>query len=135
MGDHGHNRHGPKRGLLCSFRGELGPRLIQCGLGRGLLPYQVVSASIQPFGHNRHELKTGGCAPFRGELRPPSNTTSPAPMFTSIPSAILIKVRTDSSIEFGSNPILLDLIRIESAAGSNLILIVYICAALDHAVD
>jgi len=28
MGDRGHNRHGPKRGgLLCSFRGELGPRL------------------------------------------------------------------------------------------------------------
>jgi len=41
MGDSGHNRHGPKRGegLLCLFRGELGPHLIQCGLGRGLLPY------------------------------------------------------------------------------------------------
>jgi len=44
MGDRGHNRHGPKRGvaLLCVFRGaELGNHLTQCGLGRGLLPYQV----------------------------------------------------------------------------------------------
>jgi len=54
MRDHGHNRHGPKKGgLLFPLRGELGPRLIQCGLGRGLLPYQVVSSSIQLFGHNR----------------------------------------------------------------------------------
>ena len=29
--------------VLCRFRAELGPRLIQCGLGRGLLPYQVAS--------------------------------------------------------------------------------------------
>jgi len=42
MGGRGHNRHEPKRGgLLCPFRGELGPRLTQCGLGGGLLPYQV----------------------------------------------------------------------------------------------
>jgi len=54
---------------MCPFRGELGPRLIQCGLGRGLLPYQVASSSIQPFGHNRHEPKTGGCVPFMAELR------------------------------------------------------------------
>jgi len=33
-------------GLLCPFRAELGPCLIQCGLGRGLLPYQVASSSI-----------------------------------------------------------------------------------------
>ena len=45
---------------------------------------------------------------------------------------ILIKVRTDSSTEFGSNPILIDRIRIESAAGSNPILI---RTAVDHAVD
>jgi len=51
MGDRGRNKHGPKRGgVLCPFRGELEPRLIQCGLGRGLLPYQVASSSIQPFG-------------------------------------------------------------------------------------
>jgi len=31
---------------------EAGTPRIQCGLGRGLLPYQVASSSIQPFGHN-----------------------------------------------------------------------------------
>jgi len=41
MGDRGHNRHGPKTGAL-------GTRLIQCGLHRGLLPYQMASSSIQP---------------------------------------------------------------------------------------
>ena len=40
--------------------------LIQCGLGRGLLPYEVASSSIQPFDHNRHGPKIGwgGCALF-----------------------------------------------------------------------
>ena len=69
MGDRGHNRHGPKRGGVAVpiSRGELGPRLTQCGLGRGLFPYQVASSSIQPFGHNRH-----GLCPFLwgGELAP-----------------------------------------------------------------
>jgi len=45
------------------------------------------------------------------------------------------KVRTNSSTEFGSNPILIDRIRIESAAGSNPILIIQIRTALDRAVD
>jgi len=45
------------------------------------------------------------------------------------------KVQIDSSTEFGSNPILVDRIQIESAAGSNPILIVQICTALDRAVD
>jgi len=40
IGDCGHKRHGPKS-LLCPFRGEVGPRLIQCGLGRGLLQYRT----------------------------------------------------------------------------------------------
>jgi len=48
---------------------------------------------------------------------------------------VMSKVRTDSSTEFGSNPILIDRIRIESAAGSNPILIVQIRTALDRAVD
>jgi len=39
------------------------------------------------------------------------------------------------STEFGSNPIFIDRIRIESAAGSNPILIVQIRTALDHEVD
>jgi len=60
MGDRGHNRHWPKTGGGCSahFAGKLGTRLTQCGLGRGLLPYQAASSSTQPFGHNRHEPKT-----------------------------------------------------------------------------
>jgi len=72
MGDRGHNRHGPKRrGLLCPFRAELGPNLIQCSLGRGLLPYQVASSSISSFGHNGHWTKTGGCASLgEGKLGP-----------------------------------------------------------------
>ena len=58
--------------------------------GRGQLPYQVASSSLQPFGHNRHEPKTGGCVPFRGGAATPSNTTSPGPTFTSVPSGITI---------------------------------------------
>jgi len=45
------------------------------------------------------------------------------------------KVRTDSSTEFGSNRILIDRIQIESAAGSNPILIVEIRTALDRMVN
>jgi len=48
---------------------------------------------------------------------------------------VCVKVRTDSSTEFGSNPIFVDRIRIESAAGSNPILIVQICTGLDRSVD
>jgi len=60
---------GKKSGLLCPIRGQLEQRLIQCGLCRGLLPYQVASSSIQPFGHNRHGPKIGwdGCALFPGD--------------------------------------------------------------------
>jgi len=45
------------------------------------------------------------------------------------------KVRTDSSTKFGSNPILVHRIRIESAAGSKPILIVQIRTTVNHAVD
>jgi len=91
MGDRGQNRHGPKmgRGLLCPFRGEL----IQCGLGRGLLPYQVAASSIQPFGHNRHgpKIVCGCMVPFfLGVAGSPSNTKSTGPRPTSIPSGILV---------------------------------------------
>ena len=34
----------------------LDPHLTQCGLGRGLPPYQVTSWSIQPFGHNSRNV-------------------------------------------------------------------------------
>jgi len=48
----GHNRHGPKSaGAVPLFKGELGPHLTQCGLDRGLHPYQVTSWSIQPIGY------------------------------------------------------------------------------------
>jgi len=78
-------------GLLCPFVGELGPRLTQCDLGRGLLPYQVASSPIQPFGHNRHGPKLGGgCALFSGGAGSPSNTKSPGPRPTSIPSGVLV---------------------------------------------
>jgi len=93
MGDRGHNRHGPKRGgLLCPFRGELRPRLIQCGLGRGLLPYQVASSSIQLFFATRDMgQKLGGVyALFSGVAGSPSNTKSPGLRPTSIPSGILV---------------------------------------------
>ena len=50
---------------LCPFRGALGTRLIQCGLRRGLLPYQVASSSIEPFGHNN---VTVGCHSPRGNI-------------------------------------------------------------------
>jgi len=73
MGDHGHNRHGPKRGeLLCPFRdmgpklgscaplgeGELGPYLTECAQGRGLSAYQVSSWFVQPFGHSARTSQT-----------------------------------------------------------------------------
>jgi len=66
-----------KRGAACcapfAGGGELSLRLTQCGLGWGLLPYQVASSSIHPFSHNRHGPKTGAVNLFRqgrGELGP-----------------------------------------------------------------
>jgi len=50
---------GRKEGGCYAPFAELGARLLQCGLGRGLLPHQVASSSIQPFGHNRHGPKIG----------------------------------------------------------------------------
>ena len=88
MGDRGHNRHGPKIGGGAVPRSrELGPRLVQCGLGQGLLPYQAASSSIRPFGHYRHGPKIGwgGCALFLEVAVSPSNTKSPEPRPTSIP--------------------------------------------------
>jgi len=84
---------GRKEGVCCApFVGKLRPRLIQCGLDRGLLRYQVASSSIQPFGHNRHGPKLGWdeCAFFLGRASSPSNTKSPGPRPTAIPSGILV---------------------------------------------
>jgi len=68
IGDRGHNRHGSKRGGCCAtFAVELGPRLTQSRLGRGLPPYEVASSSIQPFGNNRRAKNwMKGCAFFSG---------------------------------------------------------------------
>jgi len=44
---------------VCPFWLGLSPHLIQCGQGRGLLPYQLASWSIQPFGHNIPMSQTG----------------------------------------------------------------------------
>ena len=57
MGDRGHMSR--KDGAMCPFRGSWNPRLIQCGLGRGLLLYQLASSPIQPFGH---KTGWGGCS-------------------------------------------------------------------------
>ena len=93
MGDRGHNRHGPKRrGAAMPLSRELGLRLLQCGLGRGLLPYQEASSSIQPFGHNRHGPKIGGLHPLLrgGGAGTSYNTMSLGLRPTSLPSGILI---------------------------------------------
>ena len=66
---------------------------MQCCLGRGLPAYQVASWSIQLFGYSRHGPKMAGVlCPFfwGGGAGSPSNTMSPGPSFTSVPSGILI---------------------------------------------
>jgi len=57
-----------------AFLGRLGPHLTQCGLGRGLPPYQVASWSIQPFGHNSHGPKLGAVPLWGRGARFTSNT-------------------------------------------------------------
>jgi len=52
---------GRKEGGCCApfaGGGDGSPHLTQCGLGRGLPPYQVASWSIQPFSHNTPTLQT-----------------------------------------------------------------------------
>jgi len=68
--DTGRKEGGAVVNCCAPFAGELGPRLTQCGLGRGLLPYQVASSSIQPFCHSRLEPKTGAMPLLGGGLRP-----------------------------------------------------------------
>ena len=72
--------------------GEHGPHLTQSRLGRGLPPCQVTASSIQPFGHNKDGPKVWGAPPPFGEGAEgsPSNTKSPGPRTSSIPSDILI---------------------------------------------
>ena len=65
---------GRKLGLWPFGQGRWVPcilQLAQCGLGRGLLPYQVAYSYMQPFGHTRHGPKIGGFRPLgKGELGP-----------------------------------------------------------------
>jgi len=65
-------KEGGRGAVVLLSRGELGPCLTQCGLGRGLPLYQVASSCIQPFSHNRHGPKTGELCLFYGggELGP-----------------------------------------------------------------
>jgi len=84
MGDRDHNKYWPKRGGGCCapLAGELGPRLTQCGLGQGLLPYQVASSSIQPFAHNLEmEQKLGLHAPLLGGAATPCNNVALAEVY------------------------------------------------------
>ena len=103
-------------GALCSFRrrrrrenllahaeasmpaSEVGPRLIQCGLGRGLLPYQVAPSSNQWHLDASSRLATikmgrklGACPLFGGgKLGPHLAQCGLDQGLTSMPSAILI---------------------------------------------
>ena len=54
MGDHGHNRHGPKRGecAVPLSRSAGNPSNTLWSARRSILPYQLASSTIQPFGHN-----------------------------------------------------------------------------------
>ena len=72
---------------------------------------------------------------FSGTLSPTQSINQPNHNSERMTKVAIIqmffsKVQTDSSTEFGSNPILIDRIRIESAAGSN-----PIRRALDREVD
>ena len=53
--------------------------------------YQLEEICDIQFGHDRHRPKTGGCALISGRAAgSPSNTKSPGPRPTSIPSGILV---------------------------------------------
>ena len=62
-------------GAVVPLSRGLDPWLTQCGLGRGLLPYDVESSSMQPLGHNRHGPKTGVPLLKRAELAPHLTTS------------------------------------------------------------
>ena len=72
MGDRGHSRHGPQRGMLCPFhgRGVLGPHLTNVAWAEAYLPTKWHLDPIQPSGHNRHGPKIGvpSCTFVGGEL-------------------------------------------------------------------
>ena len=63
---------GQKRRCCCApFAGEAGSQSNTiCGLGLGLLPYQVTYSSIHPFGHNKYRPKIGGVPALGGSCVP-----------------------------------------------------------------
>jgi len=94
---------GRKEGAAVPLSRELGPRLVQCGLGRSLLPYQAASSSIQPFGHNGHgpKIGCGECALFLGVAGSTSNTMSRRPRHTFVPSDSLMHPGRLATIQMG----------------------------------
>ena len=86
IGDRGHNRHGPKRGgLLCPFRGELAWAELYFRIKWRLHP----SCRLATIDMGQ-KLGAVRCALFPGGAGSPSNTKSPGPRPTSIPSGILV---------------------------------------------
>jgi len=88
----GHNRHGSKigGGLCPLFWGqELGPRLTQSRLGRGLAPCQVASNPFSRLATIDMGRKLGCCDPYLGDLGP-HLTKLPGSRPTSVPNGILI---------------------------------------------
>jgi len=89
MGDHGHNRHGPKEGGCCApFPGGAGSP--SNTMGRGLLPYQVASSSSHSAIIDIGRKLGGACALFSWGAGSPCNTKSPGPRPTSVTSGIWI---------------------------------------------
>ena len=91
MGDHGHNRHGLKRwGLLCPFRAELGPRLIQCSRAE---VYFRTKWRLHPSSRLvtiNMDQKLGGCVPSVVGVAGSHRTQSRLGQGLPTPSAILV---------------------------------------------
>jgi len=94
MGDRSHSRHGPKRegAAVPLSRGELGPRLTQVAWAQVYFRTKCRLNPPSPLATRDMGRTLADCAPVRGEelAATPSNTTSPRPRFTSVPSGILI---------------------------------------------
>jgi len=78
-------------GGVLLFKGELGPHVTQCGLGRGLPSTKWHLDPCSRLAWPQHVRQNWGCcAPLWGRAGFPSNTMSPGPRSTSVPSGILI---------------------------------------------
>ena len=92
MGDRGHNKHGPKRGGFCAPYDRWGNWVpVQHNVARAEVCFRTKwrirpSSRLATIDMNR---KLKSCALLGGGATP-SNTTSPGPSFTSVPSGILI---------------------------------------------